>query len=280
MKVIVPECSEDAVSDGLRRLTEAIHRSGKADGGAGGFLGGEFGYGANFENDTFMMHRYCWCEKEGECAWCTGCGAYESNGCRACREDRFRHTEACYQTELHARREKYDVESGYRALDEAVSGPLPGDRLMGSFGWEQSSPMPGVMCMIGNPREDEVMEKWRAAYDKRRQFEDSLYSELGKKYGVNPKYGAAIHCTCGADSARSEAQKTEGCDYLLGRGIFARFARRDGGEFHGPPNFWHKPSDSRVNWYKYIGRSMEMDLRSEWEAILLDCLTSLGAKAH
>lgn len=28
-------------------------------------------YGTDFENDTFMMHRYCWCEKEG-CSWCDG----------------------------------------------------------------------------------------------------------------------------------------------------------------------------------------------------------------
>lgn len=26
-------------------------------------------YGVNFENDVFMMHRYCWCEQDG-CLWC------------------------------------------------------------------------------------------------------------------------------------------------------------------------------------------------------------------
>lgn len=26
-------------------------------------------YGINYENDVFMMHRYCWCEKE-DCPWC------------------------------------------------------------------------------------------------------------------------------------------------------------------------------------------------------------------
>lgn len=29
-------------------------------------------YGTNFENDVFMMHRYCWCEEE-DCPWCEGC---------------------------------------------------------------------------------------------------------------------------------------------------------------------------------------------------------------
>lgn len=28
-------------------------------------------YGTNFENDKFMMHRFCWCEKD-DCSWCGG----------------------------------------------------------------------------------------------------------------------------------------------------------------------------------------------------------------
>jgi len=28
-------------------------------------------YGTNFENDKFMMHRFCWCEKD-DCPWCGG----------------------------------------------------------------------------------------------------------------------------------------------------------------------------------------------------------------
>jgi len=29
-------------------------------------------YGIDIDNDVFMMHRYCWCEKD-DCAWCGGC---------------------------------------------------------------------------------------------------------------------------------------------------------------------------------------------------------------
>jgi hypothetical protein len=29
-------------------------------------------YGVNYENDIFMMHRYCWCE-QSNCPWCLGC---------------------------------------------------------------------------------------------------------------------------------------------------------------------------------------------------------------
>jgi hypothetical protein len=29
-------------------------------------------YGADYENEVFMMHSYCWCEND-DCPWCTGC---------------------------------------------------------------------------------------------------------------------------------------------------------------------------------------------------------------
>ena len=28
-------------------------------------------YGINYEDDTFMMHQFCWCERE-DCPWCNG----------------------------------------------------------------------------------------------------------------------------------------------------------------------------------------------------------------
>ena len=134
MQIVTPPRSDDSISDGLVELTEAIHKSGKADGSAGGFLGGEFGYGANYENDVFMIHRYCWCEKD-ECPWCGG-----------------------------------------------DAGPMSAH---------------------------------------------SLYWSDGNTTA---------------------------------------------------PNFLHKPSGSRVWWYKYIGRGMEVELKQEWPAILADCLKSLESK--
>lgn len=67
IEVVLPERSEDPVSDSLRLLTKAIEGvTGEAEGYG---LGGKHGYGANYENETFMMHRYCWCEGE-DCPWC------------------------------------------------------------------------------------------------------------------------------------------------------------------------------------------------------------------
>ena len=67
IEIILPECSDDLISNGLRVITEAIALN---DGTvSGGLLGGEFGYGGYVDNDIFMMHPYCWCEKD-DCPWC------------------------------------------------------------------------------------------------------------------------------------------------------------------------------------------------------------------
>ena len=68
--IILPECSEDKISSDLRYLTEVLESQGADI--SGGLLGGEYGYGAYFENDIFMMHPFCWCEQD-DCEWCMGC---------------------------------------------------------------------------------------------------------------------------------------------------------------------------------------------------------------
>lgn len=60
--------NNDALSEGLYVLSEIIIRGLQPDRDGGG-LGGRFGYGADYENDIFMMHPFCWCESK-ECLWC------------------------------------------------------------------------------------------------------------------------------------------------------------------------------------------------------------------
>ena len=56
----LPPRDEDPILEGLRHLTKAIvERTGQP---VPRGLGGEYGYGADYENDVFMMHHYCWCE--------------------------------------------------------------------------------------------------------------------------------------------------------------------------------------------------------------------------
>ena len=67
IEIIVPNVSHDAVSTGLRELTKAIVKKGGEQ--VHGLLGGEYGYGAHFENNIFRMDPFCWCEKD-DCPLC------------------------------------------------------------------------------------------------------------------------------------------------------------------------------------------------------------------
>lgn len=137
LTIIVPYVSDDEISRNLVDLTEILMLDHGAE-TTGGFLGGEFGYGAFFENDTFMMHPYCWCEQD-DCQWC-------------------------------------------------------------------------------------------------------------------------LFCTC---------------EYTDDWQTLVKQCRKCAGEIEPAPNFLHKPSQSKVWWYKYIGRGMETDIKQTWSTLFGDCLESL-----
>lgn len=60
------DVSEEYVSESLCELTRALQLvTGE---GPHGLLGGEYGYGCEYENDVFMMHPFCWCESP-DCPW-------------------------------------------------------------------------------------------------------------------------------------------------------------------------------------------------------------------
>lgn len=87
VRVVLPPCSDDPVSEWMRALTERIS---EVTGDLGGFgLGGMHGYGDNYENDVFMMHRFCWCEQT-DCPWCLSCSCgddWKTNPCARCRDE-------------------------------------------------------------------------------------------------------------------------------------------------------------------------------------------------
>lgn len=91
IQIITPPVANesDALDAGLVALTEAISKR-DADLVAHGFLGGDFGYGAQFENEVFMMHPFCWCEQV-DCLWCTIWLSNETD---------------CSEEEAHAHRDK------------------------------------------------------------------------------------------------------------------------------------------------------------------------------
>lgn len=43
-----------------------------------GFLGGYYSYLTEGQNETFLLHHYCWCEK-ADCPWCYGCDCNEDD---------------------------------------------------------------------------------------------------------------------------------------------------------------------------------------------------------
>jgi hypothetical protein len=67
VEIIIPKGATTNVENDLVKLTEFLSKKLKIESGYG--LGGEFGYGIDFENDVFMMHEYCWCERD-DCKWC------------------------------------------------------------------------------------------------------------------------------------------------------------------------------------------------------------------
>lgn len=71
IEIHLPERTMDRLSLDLVDLTEAICNKIGED-GIVGFLGGRYGYGVEYENDVFMMHPFCWCERP-DCPWCYCC---------------------------------------------------------------------------------------------------------------------------------------------------------------------------------------------------------------
>jgi hypothetical protein len=103
-------------------------------------------------------------------------------------------------------------------------------------------------------------------YQEIQKREKVIYRRLTRKYGLS-KYGCAVHCTCSWDSRLDEweaahpaPQHAESCEV-------------------DKPNFLHRPSGLRIEWYKWIGRSMEMNFEptpDQWASIEKECLESLG----
>ncbi len=72
VNIILPPTASSDIDMDLVELTKYLVDTGNGGENNGGIgLGGRFGYGTTFENDTFMMHEFCWCERD-DCDWCNG----------------------------------------------------------------------------------------------------------------------------------------------------------------------------------------------------------------
>lgn len=193
VSIYIPEGAKTNIDIGLCELTKILCEKGLADEPGYG-LGGHWGYGTDFENDTFMIHQQCWCDQD-DCPWCGGC---------ACPDDAFH----------------YYVDGKEVSFEEWVS------------------------------------------------FHQRMTK--GLKYGSLEYEKASLEA-----NKRRKAEHIPECDYCLGKGVFAAHGAEPG---KGAPNFWYKPTNFKIWWYKWIGRDMEFNREitlEEWENILNECVKSI-----
>jgi len=203
VEVVLPERSEDLLSNSLRALTKVIAEAGFEP--ATGFLGGDYGYGIDYSNDVFLMHPFCWCERD-DCPWCVGC--------------------TCPPSAVHF----------YIDGEEVSPGEWSNffDRFL---------------------KERGVSKQWP---------EHISSEERERRFAVMDE--ANTHRSISHDHV---------CDFCQGK-IFTEY----GAEPMRPaPNFWHRPSNFKVWWYKYIGRDMECNMEISDRDILeiiRECMDSVG----
>lgn len=107
-----------------------------------------------------------------------------------------------------------------------------------------------------DPRRDDL------TYEEREKHNGDIVAAVCAEMGLDPYYGSYVHCACSHDQAwktwRGEHDHDPKCGVVR-------------------PNFLHKKSGVRVDWYKYIGRSMEApDVdRVEWQRIMDEALDSV-----
>jgi hypothetical protein len=76
--------------------------------------------------------------------------------------------------------------------------------------------------------------------------------------------GWCLECYCEAKKIKEKYVTTNECDNHSKERL---------------PNFWYKPTNLKIHWYKWIGRDMEFnkDINDdEWEKILKHCIESIN----
>lgn len=123
-------------------------------------------------------------------------------------------------------------------------------------------------------RAEPIQAKINAESDKERRAQDAVLKALCKKYCIpwNKGWGCLAHCSCGAEEANkkwwAEHPHAERCPVVL-------------------PNFWHKPTGFKLEWYKYIGRDMEINMEPPIAELLklvseedVEVVIKKGEEAH
>lgn len=183
------------------------------------------GYGwPAFENAVFKVQGYDW---DAEC----DCGFDEA--AEQWHED-HRHSPDCYDSVAAKVMAEYDSRTGYKDIEARAYGD--DGSLMRGFDQDHSQPLPGVTVTSFTPRKDAAMKALDTARKVRDKYERDALKRLCAERGLTYPDGCKVHCDCYKQKAAQEW-----------------FGAND----HKPecrviqPNFLHKPTGFRIQWYKY-----------------------------
>jgi hypothetical protein len=251
VQITLPERDMDDLAEHLVKLTEAIDKM-DSELVAHGFLGGQHGYGADFDCDAFTMRPYYW----GDC----DCGAEERSEAWFAANP---HADDCFRSERDRRWGAYDESIGWAEIDAAMSGGLFDEMDTASQDIEIDGVQVGGFVTF-TPRNDPATQKRRAASMAREDARAAIVADIYRERGLTPEPSQWL-CTCGVD------QRARQTDEMGHRKTCAVEL----------PNFLHKRTGLEVRWYKYIGRSMESVGRSDkisLSAVFDECLAAVQAR--
>lgn len=98
----------------------------------------------------------------------------------------------------------------------------------------------------------------------RDRHNSAITDQVCAEMGLDPHFGVAVHCTCTHEADYQNWLTANPHDRVCG------IVR---------PNFRHHATGTEVRWYKWIGRSMEVDVRGDWSMIVAECLASASPAA-
>lgn len=176
VEIITPPVADETnpLDHFLVTLTEAIAQIDR-DVVAHGPLGGEFGYGARYENGVFVMRPFYW----GDC----DCGWMELEEAWA---EKHTHAIDCYWTVSH------------RVINESPLQKAREDAIAAR------NRLPWL-----SPEAEEAQKKVIHACDLLKAFEEKVRRDLCAQHGIpwNNGWGSAVHCTCEYEKAWQEFLK-------------------------------------------------------------------------
>ncbi len=257
IQIIVPERAKniDPLGSGLIVLTEALSRHVEV---TRGFLGGEFGYGAKYENDVFSM---CPDYQDAEC----DCGFNQQADAW---HEANTHEASCYQVILRGREAKWDEESGYAAVENESACDvfiLDGERFHGTSeeAWQKHFREGGTFESRRSEKAESAFQVWKRLHDMREKAREAAARQLHKEMDLDwgTGFGWGCRCTCGVDERAKKYFEEHDHSATCALAI---------------PNFRHKATGFEVRWYKWIGRDMETNgVAVDLSKIFNDCLASL-----